>query len=152
MYLGFPGYLIHGTNRPWGIGMRVSGGCIRMYPEDIESLYPQVPVGTPVRIVDQPFAVGMFKGIPHLQVFGQADRSKGMDYSYRRLVGALAGIAPPGTVDWKRVLRTAADRRALALPVGQRAPRLEQPVARAKRGQSAPRGRTRQVRAATQLG
>ncbi|WP_231910554.1 L,D-transpeptidase [Candidatus Nitrosoglobus terrae] len=34
--LGMPGYLIHGTNRPWGVGMRVSHGCVRFYPEDIE--------------------------------------------------------------------------------------------------------------------
>ena len=47
LYLGMKGgYLIHGTNKPWGVGMRVSHGCIRLYPESIESLYPQVPVGT----------------------------------------------------------------------------------------------------------
>jgi len=56
--LGLPGYLIHSTNRPYGVGMRVTHGCIRMYPEDIEGLFPNVPVGTPVQIVNQPVKIG----------------------------------------------------------------------------------------------
>ena len=48
------GYLIHGTNKPFGLGMRVSHGCVRMFPEDIISLYESVPVGTPVHVVNQP--------------------------------------------------------------------------------------------------
>ncbi|MBT7952583.1 MAG: L,D-transpeptidase family protein [Gammaproteobacteria bacterium] len=58
MRLGLPDYLIHGTNKPFGIGMRVSHGCIRLYPEDIEELFPQVKLRTPVRIVNQPYKVG----------------------------------------------------------------------------------------------
>lgn len=58
LYLGFPAYLIHGTHKPWGIGRRVSSGCIRLYPEGIERLYHMVPRGTPVTIVDQPVKVG----------------------------------------------------------------------------------------------
>lgn len=56
--LGIPSYLIHGTNKPEGVGMRVSRGCIRMFPEDIESLYERVPSGTRVNIIDQPFKAG----------------------------------------------------------------------------------------------
>jgi L,D-transpeptidase ErfK/SrfK len=58
--LAIPGYLIHGTDqrRSFGIGMRVSHGCIRLYPEDIERLFSMVPVGTPVRIIDQAVKVG----------------------------------------------------------------------------------------------
>jgi L,D-transpeptidase ErfK/SrfK len=58
LQLGLPGYLIHGTNKPAGVGMRVSHGCVRLYPEDIESLFERVPVGTPVRIVNQPLLIG----------------------------------------------------------------------------------------------
>ncbi len=58
MRLGLPGYLIHSTNKPFGVGMRVTHGCVRMYPEDIERLFPQVPVNTPVQIVNQPVKVG----------------------------------------------------------------------------------------------
>ena len=58
MRLGLPDYLIHGTNKPFGIGMRVSHGCIRLYPEDIEELFPQIKLRTPVHIVNQPYKVG----------------------------------------------------------------------------------------------
>lgn len=58
LQLGLPGYLIHGTNKPAGVGMRVSHGCVRLYPEDIEFLYDRVPVGTPVNIVNQPLLLG----------------------------------------------------------------------------------------------
>jgi L,D-transpeptidase ErfK/SrfK len=58
MRLGIPGYLIHSTNKPYGVGMRVSHGCIRMYPEDIEGIFTDVPVGTQVQLVDQPIKLG----------------------------------------------------------------------------------------------
>lgn len=58
MRLGLPDYLIHGTNKPFGVGMRVSHGCIRLYPEDIEELFQLVELKTPVHIVNQPYKVG----------------------------------------------------------------------------------------------
>lgn len=62
IYLGMPGYLIHGTNKPYGVGMRVSHGCIRLYPEDISRLFPRVPEGTPVRIINEPYKLGWIDG------------------------------------------------------------------------------------------
>jgi L,D-transpeptidase ErfK/SrfK len=56
--LGLPGYLIHGTNKPSGVGMRVTHGCIRMFPEDIEAMFQNVPTGTRVNIVNQPYKLG----------------------------------------------------------------------------------------------
>ena len=58
MRLGIPGYLIHGTNRPAGVGMRVTHGCIRMFPEDIRFLFNEISVDTPVRIINEPVKVG----------------------------------------------------------------------------------------------
>ncbi|MEM8833968.1 MAG: L,D-transpeptidase family protein [Pseudomonadota bacterium] len=58
LYLGWPQYLIHGTNKPYGIGRRVSSGCMRMYPEDVREFYSMVPIGTLVTVVDQPVKVG----------------------------------------------------------------------------------------------
>jgi len=58
MRLGLPGYLIHGTNRPAGVGMRVTHGCVRMFPEDIEYLFTKVDVKTAVRIVNEPVKMG----------------------------------------------------------------------------------------------
>lgn len=54
MRIGQSVFLIHGTNQRFGIGMRASGGCIRMNPEDIEWLFKKSPPGTPVKIIDQP--------------------------------------------------------------------------------------------------
>lgn len=62
--LDWPSILIHGTSKPSGIGMRVSHGCIQLYPEDIAPLFDAVPVGTPVTVVDQPYLVG--RGSPGL--------------------------------------------------------------------------------------
>ena len=67
MRLGMPEYIIHGTNKPFGIGMRVSHGCIRLYPEDIKSLYQQVKLNTPVRIVNQPYKVGRLEDKIYLE-------------------------------------------------------------------------------------
>lgn len=76
--LGLPSYLIHGTNKPEGVGMRVSRGCIRMFPEDIESLYERVPSGTQVNILDQPFKAGWSEdGVLYAQSFPQLEENEG---------------------------------------------------------------------------
>lgn len=66
--LGIPGYLIHSTNKPFGVGMRVSHGCIRMYPEDISALFPLLTINTPVTIVNQTVKVGWFKNSLYIEV------------------------------------------------------------------------------------
>lgn len=68
MYLGWPAYLIHGTNTPWGIGRRTSRGCIRMYPEDIEWLFHEASIGTSVTVVDQPVKLGWKDGELYIEV------------------------------------------------------------------------------------
>lgn len=73
------GYLIHGTHRPAGVGMRVSQGCIRLYPESIRSLIRQVPVGTPVHIVDQRIKAGFHGGQIFVEVHPPADREAPSD-------------------------------------------------------------------------
>ena len=60
-------YLIHGTNKPYGVGMRVSHGCIRLYPEDIENLFHLVDLKTSVQIVNQPYKVGVQDGVIYLE-------------------------------------------------------------------------------------
>jgi len=66
--LGNSLYAIHGTNIPWGVGMLVSHGCVRLYPEDIERLFPQVAVGSRVQFVYQPVKVGTQGGETYLEV------------------------------------------------------------------------------------
>ena len=68
-YLQWPSYLIHGTNKPAGVGLRSSHGCIRLYPEDIAQLFDMVPVGTKVRVVNQPFVFGWQDGQLFMQPF-----------------------------------------------------------------------------------
>lgn len=68
--------LIHGTNKPWGTGRRVSHGCIRLYPEDIPELYRLVPIGSKVVILRQPVKLGLKNGRIYLEVH----RGESIDY------------------------------------------------------------------------
>ncbi|XSG84345.1 MAG: L,D-transpeptidase family protein [Methylohalobius sp. ZOD2] len=81
--LGIPGYLIHSTNKPFGIGMRVTHGCVRMYPEDIERLFPEIPVGTPVTLVNQPIKAGWFAGELYLEVHPPLEEA---DIDYEKML------------------------------------------------------------------
>jgi len=65
--LEMPGYLIHGTNQPYGVGMRVSHGCVRLYPENIEYLYELVEVGESVTIINEPFLMAQLNGEIYLE-------------------------------------------------------------------------------------
>ena len=55
-------YLIHGTNNPIAVGLAVTHGCIRMYPDDVEALFPLIAVGTQVRLINQPIKVAWVDG------------------------------------------------------------------------------------------
>ncbi len=75
--LGWPTYLIHGTNRRDGVGSRVSAGCIRMMPEDIEQLFEMVAVGTRVTVMNEPLKLGLMNGQLYVQVHpGLTDEKK----------------------------------------------------------------------------
>jgi len=55
-------YLIHGTNNPIAVGLAVTHGCIRMYPDDVAALFPLIPVGTAVRLINEPIKVAWVDG------------------------------------------------------------------------------------------
>ncbi len=61
MKLSLPGYLIHGTNKPYSVGKRSSSGCIRMYPEDIDQLFHMAEEKDPVRIINQPYKASWYR-------------------------------------------------------------------------------------------
>ncbi len=82
MRLGRAGYLIHSTNKPLGVGMRVSHGCIRMYPKDIERIFPTVAVGTSVMIVNEPIKVGWSNNGLYIEVHPDLEDKK-RSYSQR---------------------------------------------------------------------
>jgi L,D-transpeptidase ErfK/SrfK len=79
--LGIPGgaYLIHGTNNPVGVGMQITHGCIRLYPEDIEFLFGEVTVGMDVRIVNQRIKTGWVDGALYLEVHPPLDGTNPSD-------------------------------------------------------------------------
>jgi L,D-transpeptidase ErfK/SrfK len=66
-------YLIHGTNNPTAVGMAVTHGCIRMYPEDVAALFAIVPIGTPVRLVNDPVKASWVNGELLLEVHPPVD-------------------------------------------------------------------------------
>ncbi|MEK7815450.1 MAG: L,D-transpeptidase family protein [Pseudomonadota bacterium] len=114
------GYLIHGTNRPYGIGMRVTHGCIRLYPEDIEWLFREVPVGTPVRIVNQPNKVGWHDGKLYLESHPPLEENRPQDGN--RLTPAIQTVvagtrAQPARIDWDQIVRVATETQGLPVAI-----------------------------------
>jgi len=71
--VGSGSYLIHGTNNPVAVGMAVTHGCIRMYPEDVAALFPLVPVGTKVRLINEPVKVAWAAGQLLIEVHPPVD-------------------------------------------------------------------------------
>jgi len=65
--------LIHGTDKPFGVGRKASHGCLRLYPEDIPHLYERVAVGTRVTIVREPVKVGLRESRVYVEVHGDDD-------------------------------------------------------------------------------
>ena len=79
--LGWTNYLIHGTNKPDSVGRNVSHGCMHLYPEDIDTLFHEVPVGTQVRTVDQAVLAGWIDGRLYIQVYPSKDQADEIDYN-----------------------------------------------------------------------
>ncbi|PWG61358.1 hypothetical protein DEM34_16945 [Spiribacter halobius] len=125
MRLDIPGgaYLIHGTNNPLGIGMRVTHGCVRMFPEDVESLFERLPVNTAVRIVNQPVKAGWVAGTlfvethPILPPEAEELTAPVQPPALQTAVEALAGVVLRGSarVDHERLGQ--AVRAASGMPV-----------------------------------
>jgi L,D-transpeptidase ErfK/SrfK len=121
MRLSASGYLIHGTNRPVGVGMQVTHGCIRMYPEDIERLFPQVPVKTPVTIMNQPYKFGWSGNDLYLEVHpplddDQSTREREMTALTEQYV--LVTRDRPARIDWQAVEEAYRRRDGIPVRVG----------------------------------
>lgn len=151
MRLGWPTYLIHGTNHPYGIGMRVSHGCLRMYPKDIKSLFSQVSAGTPVRIVDQPFKAGWQAGKLYLEAHAQLADDRGKTPS--NLTGAVASVLAAtrqrlNDALWNHVITIASQHRGIPVAVGlEHAQADKTPAAPEHRSDAGPWTRSPQVQA-----
>ncbi len=139
--LGWPSYLIHGTNKPYGVGLRSSHGCIRLYPEDIEAFFRMVPVGTPVHVVNQPYLFGWHDGQLYLQPLNVLeDDRRDWKRAQRKLLQKTisprieqALKAQGLAIDWDVVARQAHEARGLPLSVTRGDTRAEDAIAAAPR-------------------
>jgi L,D-transpeptidase ErfK/SrfK len=128
MRLGWPSYLIHGTNKPPAVGMRASAGCIRLYPEDIARIYDLVPDGTKVTVVNQPFLLGWHGDRLLLQAYEPlvddqrdwSDVPKTLRQTTKKPTTPLwKKVAQhSAAIDWERIRVAAAKPRGIAIPVG----------------------------------
>ena len=127
--LSWPSYLIHGTNKPYGVGMRSSHGCMRLYPEDIAVFFDLIPIGTKVTVVNQPYLFGWRDGVLYMQAYAvMEDDSRDWSSNRQRLLSNLMnprqrekiGQRIEGQdkdIDWQRVGDLAHTPRAIPVPV-----------------------------------
>ncbi len=133
LYLSKPSYLIHGTNKPYSIGWRASNGCIRLYPENIEQLFPAVSVREPVLVVNQPYLVGWRDGLVYLQAHRPQEELNTAQLQKRvrsELKSLEAGHAH--SLDWARIERVLAEARGIAVPISAKAPAIDAFLAQAR--------------------
>ena len=140
-YLQWPSYLIHGTNKPAGVGLRSSHGCIRLYPEDIEQFYDLVPIGTQVRVVNQPFVFGWRDAQLYMQPFDVLeDDTRDWAKAQRKLLSSSLAArlqrelqAQKERVDWSLIASLASNPRGVPVPITDSAATMEQVLAAAPR-------------------
>lgn len=123
--LGWPSYLVHGTNKPYGVGMRSSHGCVRLYPEDIAQLYESIPIGTQVRVVNQPYVLGWERDRLYVQAYGPLEDDK-RDWRHGpKSLLKKAGKSPlwqkirahDAEIDWEAARAQSTEPRGIPVPV-----------------------------------
>lgn len=128
LYVDWPRVLIHGTNKPYGVGRRVSHGCIRLYESDIAQLYRDTPVGTPVAFVFEPVKVGWSAGVLYLEIHPTLAQVEALEdgetidrdepAGLRDAVIMAAGAAVD-RIDWDAVAQAAARRSGLPVAIAR---------------------------------
>ena len=145
LYLGWPTYLIHGTNKPAGVGLRSSHGCIRLFPEDVELLYDLVKPGVKVTVVNQPFVFGWHEGELMMQAHDVLeDDPRDWRGAQRKLISkSLAAriqkrLRDRGeTMDWDAVARFSHDPRGVPVPLSRQGVSMPAVIAEARRVRNA---------------
>jgi L,D-transpeptidase ErfK/SrfK len=120
MKLDAEGLFIHGTNKPFSVGMQVSRGCIRLYPEDIRSLVYQVPNGTSVRVEEDAYKLGMENGVLFLEAHKPIKRQE--DKEGQNLTPVISGVVKAGVgrlsdSEWDRILAEAERHTGIPTPI-----------------------------------
>ena len=117
LYLSKSTYLVHGTNKPYSIGLMATNGCIRLYPENIKELYENTPVGTPVCIVNQPYLIGERNQIVYLEVHVPPEDSDAVElekiYAKLKNIEKISGR----TLDWNNIKKVLAEARGIPVPI-----------------------------------
>ena len=125
------GYLLHGTNKKHGIGMMVSHGCIRLRNEDIETIFYNAPVGTKVKIINQPTKLGVYKNFLYMEVHAF---NKKEVYSNNQkntlttdnihmpveLVMDFSEKNPSFSINWKKVFKTFEESNGIPTIIGKK--------------------------------
>lgn len=129
MRLGITSYLIHGTNKPYGVGMRVSHGCIRLYPEHIEDLFGRVKIGTSVNIINQPYKIGELDGVIYLEVHPHLDEDN-EHFAQNSLTEVVKYIITTTRensyrIDWDLVKQVVAESKGIPTAIGMHLPELK---------------------------
>lgn len=130
LYLGWPQYAIHGTNRPFGIGRRVSSGCIRMYPKDIVTFFSMVPIGTQVRVINQPVKMAWVEDELMIEAHPTVDQAVQVEevgvLNYEKIpeeeIDRILTVAGSDykDIDWEAVRKVYGLRLGYPVPVAQR--------------------------------
>lgn len=120
---GFSEIFIHGTSKPWGVGMRPSHGCFHLYPEDARTAFKRAPVGTQVRVINEPFLVGTgpgktlyFTAFQPLKAYTHKSTNT-IQQAINRITNYIAHHKHQGRVDWTRVKRELKNLTPLPVPV-----------------------------------
>lgn len=119
--LDLPGYLIHGTNKPQGIGMRVTHGCVRLHPDDIKDLFSRVAIGTPITIVNQPYKLAWHQGRLYVEMHPNEIETNSLHLT--QLVRAVIAVTESSRhydLDWELAGRLAQNKNGLPTIVGRK--------------------------------
>ncbi len=126
VYLGWPAYLFHGTNKPFGVGRRVSHGCVRLYPEDISRLFPDIKIGTAVTVIDQPMKLARVGNQLMLEIHPNQEQSDEVEQTGKHTSAKpaefefrIAEAAGDDThrIDWEKAKQAAKERRGIPVPI-----------------------------------
>lgn len=129
--LGIPGYLIHGVDerKANGIGMRVTHGCMRMYPEDVARLFEIVPVKTRVMLVNQPIKVATVGDKVYAQITTplREDGHEGAELSIPQSLSLIRSkVGPEFQINEEKAIRAIEQGNGLPVVIGGRADSMVQ--------------------------
>ena len=117
LYLSKAGYLIHGTNKPASIGLKATNGCMRLYPENVKTLFNDTPVNTPVAIVNQPYLVGQRNGVLYMEAHTPLEDSGVLELE--KMNAKLRSIEKKSAraLDWKKIKEVQTEARGIPVPI-----------------------------------